>query len=266
VDRQPDWVPAGTDFERPSLARVYDYYLGGSHNFEVDRVVAERISEQVPDIAAGARASRSFLRRAIRFLTDRGVRQYLDLGSGIPAGNTHEIARRLAPDARVAYVDVEPTAVAHGRAMLAGDPLTRMVYGDVREPERIFAAPEVRDLLAPTEPVAVLMVAVLAYVSAAEDVVDLVRRYRDAMAPGSYLALAVPTRDEGDSGFDWGMRDNLALPFHPRTAREVAKLVEGMELVEPGLVNMALWRPDAYQESDARVVRMPGLVGLARKT
>jgi SAM-dependent methyltransferase len=266
VDRQPDWVPAGTDFERPSIARVYDYYLGGSHNFEADRLMAERISAQVPDIAVGARASRSYLRRAIRFLTDQGIRQFLDLGSGLPSGNTHEIARRAAPDCRVVYVDNEPTAVAHGRAMLAGDPLTKMVYGDVSEPERILADPEVCAVLDLTEPVAVVMIAVLTYVPEDGDIVDLVRRYRDAMAPGSYLVLALPTRDDDGTEFNWGVRDHLALPFRARTHREVAKLVEGMELVEPGLVNVALWRPDAYQESDARVVRMPGLVGVARKT
>jgi SAM-dependent methyltransferase len=266
VDRQPDWVPAGTDFERASIARVYDYYLGGSHNFEVDRRMGDRILGQVPDIAVGARASRSFLRRVIRYLTDRGIRQFLDVGSGLPAGNTHEIARRMAPDCRVAYVDVELTAVAHGRAMLADDPLSTMVMGDVREPERILADPDVAGLLDLEAPIAVLMVAVLAYLPASEDAVDLIRRYRDVMAPGSYLALAVPTRDEGGPEYDWGIRRNLELVFHPRTPHEVTKLVEGMELVEPGLVNVALWRPDGYQESDSRVLEMPGLVGVARRT
>lgn len=245
---------------------MYDYYLGGSHNFEVDRQMAERISGQVPDIAIGARAARSFLRRVVRFLTDRGIRQFLDLGSGIPAGNTHEIARRMAPDCRVVYVDVEPTAVAHGRAMLAADPLSTMVYGDVRQPERILADPDVTGLLDLDRPVAVLMVAVLAYLPVSDDVVDLVRRYRDAMAPGSYLALAVPTREEAGPEFDWGIRRNLELMFHPRTPREVTKLVEGMEVVDPGLVNVALWRPDGYQESDSRVLEMPGLGGVARRT
>jgi SAM-dependent methyltransferase len=243
---------------------VYDYYLGGSHNFEIDRRMADQISDQVPDIAVGARAARSFLRRVVRYLTDRGIRQFLDLGSGLPAGNTHELARRMAPDCRVVYVDVEGTAVAHGRAMLADDPLTTMVRGDVRQPERILADPDVTALLDLDQPVALMMVAVLGYLPADEDTVDLVRRYRDALAPGSYLALAVPTRAESGPEFDWGIRRNLELVFHPRTNREVLKLVEGLDLVEPGLVNVALWRPDGYQESDARVLEMPGLCGVAR--
>lgn len=244
---------------------MHDYFLGGSHNFEADRQMAERLSGQVPDIAAGARAGRSFLRRVVRYLTERGVRQFLDLGSGLPSGgNTHEIARRAAPDCRVAYVDVEWTAVAHGRAMLAADPLTTMIQGDVREPERILADPDVAGLLDLDRPVALMMVAVLGYLPADEDMVDLVRRYRDVLAPGSFLALALPTRAESDPEFDWGIRRNLELMFHPRTEREVAKLVEGLELVDPGLVNATLWRPDGYQESDARVADMPGLCGVAR--
>jgi hypothetical protein len=141
-----------------------------------------------------------------------------------------------------------------------------MVYGDVRQPERILADPDVTGLLDLDRPVAVLMVAVLAYLPVSDDVVDLVRRYRDAMAPGSYLALAVPTREEAGPEFDWGIRRNLELMFHPRTPREVTKLVEGMEVVDPGLVNVALWRPDGYQESDSRVLEMPGLGGVARRT
>ena len=139
---RPAWAPAELDLDRPNAARMYDYYLGGSHNFAVDRELAGRVLEAWPDMPRAAQANRAFLRRAVRFLADQGVRQFLDIGSGIPTvGNVHEVAQAAAPDARVVYVDTDPVAVAHSRAILAGDPQTAVVQADGRDPVGLLAHP-----------------------------------------------------------------------------------------------------------------------------
>ena len=148
---------ATADFERPSQARIYDYLLGGSHNFAVDREAARVLISMVPDVPLIAQANRAFLRRAVRFLVAAGIRQFLDLGSGVPtAGNVHEVARQLAPDARVVYVDIDPVAVAEGRQILAGEDRIVVLQEDARRPERIVGHPAVRELLDFDRPVGVL--------------------------------------------------------------------------------------------------------------
>ena len=139
---RPAWAPAELDLDRPNAARMYDYYLGGSHNFAVDRELAGQVLEAWPDMPRAAQANRAFLRRAVRFLAAQGIRQFLDIGSGIPTvGNVHEVAQAAAPDARVVYVDTDPVAVAHSRAILAGDPQTAVVQADGRDPARCWPTP-----------------------------------------------------------------------------------------------------------------------------
>ncbi|TDC78992.1 hypothetical protein E1193_19845 [Micromonospora sp. KC606] len=252
--QRPDWAPDDIDIERPSVARMYDYYLGGSHNFAVDRAAARAMVEAVPDAPLMAQANRAFMRRAVQYLTDQGVRQFLDIGSGIPTvGNVHEVAFRAAPDARVVYIDVDPVAVAHSREILADDDRATVIQEDLRHPDRILAHPDVRGLLDFSQPVAVLVVAVLHFVSDGDRPADLLRTLRQALAPGSYLVLS----QASDEGRDEAQRveaeevyrrtDN---PLSVRGRAELAAFFDGFELVEPGVVWVPQWRPETAESAE----------------
>lgn len=239
------WVPAGVDLSRPNAARMYDYFLGGAHNFAIDRELAERLLAVAPEIRDIARANRRFLHRAVRMLVDAGVRQFLDIGSGIPsAGNVHEVARRHADGCRTVYVDVEPVAVAHGTAMLAGDDQAAAVLGDLRDPAGLLGSPAVRRLIDFDRPVAVLMVSMLHFIGDDDDPVRLVGEYRRALSPGSYLALSHVTANEHSDQVR-ALYDSTPTPLHTRTRAEVAALLDGFELVDPGVVYLPEWRPDS---------------------
>ncbi|PZF88213.1 SAM-dependent methyltransferase [Micromonospora deserti] len=247
--QRPDWAPDGIDIERPSVARMYDYYLGGSHNFAVDRAAAQAMVAAVPEAPLMAQANRAFLRRAVQFLTDAGVRQFLDIGSGIPTvGNVHEIAQRNAPDARVVYVDVDPVAVAHSREILDGNDRAAVVQEDLRHPERILTHPDVRRLLDFDRPVAVMVVAVLHFVSDDDRPAELLRTLRAALAPGSYLVLSQASADgrsdeeRAEAERIYRSTDN---PLWIRSRGELAALFDGFELVEPGVVWVPQWRPES---------------------
>jgi hypothetical protein len=238
----PGWAQ-GVDTERASAARIYDYLLGGSHNFAADREVARQALAAMPDVAVQAKANRHFLRRAVRYLDGIGLRQYLDLGSGIPTqGNVHEIA----PQARVVYVDVDPIAVAHGRQLLAGHERALCLQADFRRPAEILADPSVRGMLALDEPVAVLLVAVLHAVPDADDPFRTVADLRDALPPGSHLVVAHGTADSRPDTSDELVRvsKRTTTPLTPRPRPEVLRFFDGWELVEPGLVWAPAWRPD----------------------
>lgn len=248
------WVPDDIDHHRPSAARIYDCYLGGSHNFAADREVAERIVQLVPEVPRIARANRSFLRRAVVHLLHAGIRQFLDLGSGIPtAGNVHEITQRVDPAARVVYVDIDPVAVAHGRGILAGNDRVAMVQADLRAPQAVWSDPAVRDVLDRTEPIAILMVAVLHFLSDAERPAEVIAGYRDAVVRGSYLAIShihrvdapAPVRAE-----TLGLYARAGMPLTPRTEAELSAFFAGFDLVEPGLVALPEWRPDSPPDDD----------------
>jgi hypothetical protein len=247
VDRR-GWAPDDIDLDRPSPARVYDYYLGGSHNYAVDREVARRIVGLVPGVPHIARANRSFLRRAVEYLVAAGIRQFLDIGSGIPtAGNVHEIAHRVDPGARVAYVDIDRVAVAHSRTILAGDERVAVIHEDLRAPDRVLSDPDLRRVLDLDQPVAVLMIALLHFVDDRDDPAGVVRRYRDAVVPGSYLAISHIQRvDDPDPD---GVRvldvyEDAGTPLTPRYDAELMALFDGFTLVEPGLVGLSAWRPE----------------------
>jgi hypothetical protein len=237
----------GVNPEIPNAARMYDYHLGGSHNFAADRAAAERTKAAMPWVAHAARANRNFLRRAVRFCQQEGIDQFLDLGSGIPTvGNVHEVARVGDPLARVAYVDNEPVTVASCQALLAGDPLATITAVDMRDPDAVFAAPGVRDLLDLSRPVALLTVAVLHFIPDSDDPAGLVEAYRSRLTPGSFHALSHVTADhdpEAAAGATASYQ-KTATPVTARTRDEVLGLLGGTELVEPGVVDATDWRPD----------------------
>lgn len=247
--KKPDWA-SHLDVEAPSPARVYDYFLGGSHNFESDRRLAARLAQVMPDIGEIMRANRAFLRRAVRYLADDGVRQFLDLGSGIPTvGNVHEIAQRAAADAKVAYVDIDPVAVAHSRSVLADNRLTTVVESDLRDPERVLADPNLVGLLDFARPVAVLLVGVLHQIPD-NDLGEFLAEYRRKLASGSFLVLSQATQEgerahearEFQQTYNSGYSPGTQMTY--RTRAQVLRLFDGFELVEPGLVQLPEWRPD----------------------
>jgi S-adenosyl methyltransferase len=236
-------LPA-VDPEVPNAARMYDYFLGGSHNFAADRRTAERLKIAVPWLVDAARANRMFLNRAVRYCVEEGIDQFLDLGSGIPTvGNVHEAARALDPRARVAYVDNEPVTVASAGALLAGDPLATITAADIRDPDAVFAAPGVCDLLDLTRPVALLTVAVLHFIPDEDDPYAMVERYHARLAPGSAHVLTHGTADH-DSTEVSAIADayrNTANPAIARTRAQVAGLFGDTVIAEPGIVDATEW-------------------------
>jgi hypothetical protein len=265
---RPEWAPVGIDLDRPSAARVYDFYLGGFHNFAADREMGRQAIQMWPDLPEIMRANRGFLRRAVEFLVGAGVRQFLDLGSGIPTvGNVHEVAQRLAPDTGVVYVDNDPVAVEHSQAILAGDDLTVVVHADMRDPAAVLADPAVRGMLDLGRPVAVLMVAVLHFVPDEDDPAGLVARFREAVPSGSYLALSHATAGElADRAAEHrGLYQRTATPMTMRSRDQVEEFFAGWELVEPGVVSLPQWRPEPGTPAPERPERMPGLAGVGRK-
>jgi SAM-dependent methyltransferase len=252
--QRPDWAPDTIDIERPSVARMYDYYLGGSHNFAADRAAAQAMVAAVPEAPLMAQANRAFLRRAVHHLADAGVRQFLDIGSGIPTvGNVHEIAQRLDPQSRVVYVDVDPVAVAHSREILAGNERATVVQEDLRHPEAILAHPDVRKLLDLSQPVAVMVVAVLHFVSDDDRPAELLRTLRDALAPGSYLVLSQAS-DDGRSEDERAVAERVYRrtdnPLWVRSRAELTALFDGFELLDPGVVWVPQWRPDTPESAE----------------
>ena len=266
---RPSWVPAEVDLSRPSAARVYDYYLGGSHNLEVDRRMAREAISLWPDLPTIMQANRAFLRRSVRYLAERGVTQFLDIGSGIPTvGNVHEAAQQARPGARVVYVDHDPVAVAHSRAILADDEWTAVIHADVREPETILEDPTVRTTLDLSQPVAVLMVAVLHFVSDEDDPFGAVARTRDRLAPGSHLVLSHAS-DEGRPDAAASHRElysRTPTPMTMRSREQIAGFFDGFDLVDPGLVWLPLWRPDDPDAAAQNPERTTGFAGVGRRT
>ncbi|MGK5741961.1 SAM-dependent methyltransferase [Micromonospora sp. URMC 103] len=263
--QRPDWAPETIDIERPSVARMYDYYLGGSHNFAADRAAAQAMVAAVPEAPLMAQANRAFLRRAVHYLTEAGVRQFLDIGSGIPTvGNVHEIAQRHAPDSRVVYVDIDPVAVAHSREILAGDDGAVVVQEDLRHPERILGHPEVRRMLDFDEPVAVMVVAVLHFLSDDDEPGRILGTLRDALVPGSHLVLSQAS-DDGRSEEERAEAERVYRrtdnPLFVRSRAELTAFFDGFTLVEPGVVWVPQWRPESPDSAEdaERAVFMGGV-------
>jgi hypothetical protein len=267
---EPNWIPPGVDTKRANVARVYDYLLGGTHNFAADQAVGRMITAVEPNARAIGQANRAFLRRAVSFLADSGIRQFLDIGSGIPTqGNVHEVAGQVAPGSRVVYADVDPVAIAHSTALLAGKSNAIIVEGDVREPEKILADDRVSRLIDVSQPTGLLLVAVLHFITDAENPSRIVATLRDALAPGSYLVLSHGTTEDRPSvarAAEKVYDQAVAAPLRMRSRAELLPLFDGFELLEPGLVPMPLWRPEPGDPDAAATGRFwGGLAGVARK-
>jgi SAM-dependent methyltransferase len=243
------WIPPEIDTTVPSPARVYDYWLGGGHNFQSDRALAEKIIQIMPGIRDAARLNRSFLRRAAMFMVRQGVRQFLDVGAGIPTvGNLHEIVQDVAPECRVVYVDKDPVAVAHSELLLAGNDRAAVLRADLRDVAEIFESDQVKEQLDLGRPVGLFMLLLLHFVPDEWNPAGIVGEYRDRLAPGSFLALShvaaeakPPGMDEAVKTYNTKSAQNQA---YLRNADEVLRFFGGFELVEPGLVGCPAWRPE----------------------
>ncbi|MDQ5855850.1 MAG: SAM-dependent methyltransferase [Actinomycetota bacterium] len=246
--QQPSWASVGVDLEHPSVARVYDYYLGGSHNFAVDRQVARQAIELWPELPLIMQANRAFLRRSVRYLVSQGITQFLDIGSGIPTeGNVHEVAQVASPETRVVYVDIDPVAVAHSREILVGNERTDIVQADLCDVGAILDNPRAKRLIDPDQPLAVLMVAILHFFPDEADAASIVAQYRKVMAPGSHLALSHASH-QGPPDQVRPLTEHYrrtTAPLTMRTRLEIEGLLSGFEVVAPGLVFLPLWRPDS---------------------
>jgi hypothetical protein len=267
-------APRGIDTTRPSVARVYDYFVGGKDNFAVDRMVAERALEIVPDAREAGRACRAFLRRAVRHLTaEAGIRQFLDIGSGLPTDtNVHQVAHEVDPTARVVYVDNDPMVITHGRALLADRNTTTVIEADIRSPESILEHPEVRDRIDLTEPVGLLLLSILHHVNDDEDPAAIAATLRDALPPGSHLAL-IHFWDPADEHPDVSSRVHDAERVFNETMgtgrwrrrEEIMAYFGDFTLLEPGLVPLAEWRPDPSTTVTQQDSYHTMICGVARK-
>lgn len=260
-----DWAPEDVDPSVPSAARVYDYYLGGSHNFAADRALAEQVMHTVPDVGRIAQTNRAFLRRAVTLLCESGVDQFLDLGSGIPTvGNVHEVVHALNPEARVVYVDRDPVAVTISRHLLAGRDGALVHRADLREPETVLADPGVRAFLDFERPIALLFLAVLHFVTDADrPAAEIVATFLDAVVAGSPLLISHATPGAGvgaarDAYRRSGTRDTLRI----RSEVEIRELFGDTQLLEPGVVRIPAWRPEDPADVPDDVESFPGFAGV----
>jgi SAM-dependent methyltransferase len=248
---------------------MYDALLGGTHNFAVDRQAAAQAAALVPDLPNVARSNRAFLRRAVRHLVEAGIGQFVDIGAGIPTvGNSHEVAQRADPRCRVAYVDIDPVAVAHAQAILARDPDTTAIQGDLRAPARLLANRRLRDFVDLDQPVGVLLVAVLHLLTDADEPHRVVATLRDAVAPGSYLVishLSSAQRPEDAARLGAHAATRTGVPIIFRSRQEITAFFDGLTVLEPGVVELPAWRPETPEDRDEAPGRSLGLAGAGRK-
>jgi hypothetical protein len=264
VPEQADPSLPGIDTSRPSVARMYDYYLDGKDNFRVDREAVERVAQAMPEIRQLARENRAFLRRAVRFMARQGIRQFIDIGSGLStAGNTHEIAREVIPDVRVVYVDNDPVVLAHGRALLAADDNTSVATADMRSPADVLEHPETARLIDFSRPVGVLLVAMVHFLTIDERP-QVMGRLRDALAAGSHITA---THATGDGHSPEAVTQVEAVyattptPIYFRGHAEVARFFDGYDLIDPGLVFIDGWHPDPHDPAPDSTRWLYGGVG-----
>ncbi|WP_328907282.1 SAM-dependent methyltransferase [Streptomyces sp. NBC_00234] len=269
---RPAWAPQGIDISVPSVSRMYDFYLGGSHNFEVDREAARKAMEFMPGLPKIMQANRAFMRRAVHYAATEGISQFLDIGSGIPTfGNVHEVAQAADSGARVAYVDHDPVAVAHSQAVLEGVGNAVIAAADLRSPQEILKNPEVSGLLDFDRPVALLLVAVLHFIEDTDDPYTAVAELSEALAPGSLIVIThasyegIPLSQE-EAGGTVDVYRNIRNPLVMRSRAQVSRFFEGYEMVDPGLVSMPNWRPEApVVEGQEDPFAFSGFAGVGRK-
>ena len=242
-------LPPEIDTSRPHAARMYDYFLGGKNNFAADRETADKVIAAIPGVRTGPRENRAFLGRAVSYLTaEAGIRQFLDIGTGLPTANSvHEVAQSIAPDSRVVYVDNDPLVLAHARALLASSPPGRTAYihADLRKPGEIRSSPQARSILDFTQPIALLLVAVLHFVGDEYQPAELVASLIDALPSGSYLVASHLTAEHSPAGSAAGQRayQSGGVPMRLRDSREFAEIAfAGLELIPPGVVLTSEWR------------------------
>jgi len=262
----PDYQLPEVDTSRPSIARVYDAVLGGKDNFAADRAVVAEVQKTFPDGGGAARVNRALLGRAVRYMAQAGIDQFLDLGSGLPTvQNTHQIAQAVNPSARVVYVDNDPMVLAHGRALLAENKSTIVVTADLMEPEQLLARPEITGFLDLSRPLGLIMAAIVHHILDEEDPYDIVARYTRLLPSGSYLLLTHFSNSSPEArGLEEVMLRTLGRG-QLRSREEIAQFFNGLELVEPGLVHLPDWHPD---EPVSRPLDISGLLylgALARK-
>ncbi|MCK2221786.1 SAM-dependent methyltransferase [Actinomadura sp. ATCC 31491] len=265
-----DQESLGFDPNTPNVARLYDYYLGGKDHFPADREAAERILKVAPEVRAAARANRAFLGRAVRHLAEAGIRQFLDVGTGLPTQESvHQVAAKVAPGSQVVYVDVDPVVLVHARALLSGQPGTAVVQGDLRKPAEILGHPEVLGAIDFSRPVGVLLVAIMHFVAESDRPKEILATLREAMAPGSYLVLSHGTSDArpeaANRGTEVYRRANAPLTL--RSRKRILELFEGFELEDPGLVWLPEWHPEPADTVDFVGAPESSLIlcGVARK-
>jgi hypothetical protein len=275
ADMTTDAVPPGVDPTVPSAGRLYDYYLGGTEHFELDRKAAELVRMAAPELEDAAWANRGFLQRSAKWLAaEAGVRQFIDIGAGLPTrNNTHEAAQAGAPDVKTVYFDNDPMVIAHAKSLIADTPNTIFCSGDLRDPDSILDNPELRDLLDLSQPVALMLVAVVHFIADKDDPPGLVGRYMSALAPGSYLALSHGTTEKTSPVIAEQVREiyeKATEQLHLRSKAEIASLFTGLELVspyegaEPGLTHIGLWGAEDPEAADSDGSRW-AFCGVARK-
>jgi hypothetical protein len=268
---EPGFAAAEIDTSKPHPARMYNAYLGGNDNYPADRAAVRQILRNFPEVRGIALANRAFMQRAVRFLAaEAGIRQFIDIGTGIPsAGNVHEVAGRAAPDARVVYVDNDPIVHVHANALLTGSGTTGIVLADLRDPAAIVAHPQLRELIDFSRPVALLLVAILHFIRDEEDPAGIVATLRDALPDGSYLALSHGTLDfhpPGGEDLAASGYQNATAPLVLRARERVLPFFDGFELLEPGLVQAPLWRPEGRRPRPRDLEKLGIYAGVGRKT
>jgi SAM-dependent methyltransferase len=266
-------APFGADSSIPNVARIYDYLLGGKDNFAADRAAAEHFLAVIPDIGAIAADNRAFLARAVRYLAaEAGIRQFLDLGSGLPTrSNVHQIAQQVVPDAHVVYVDYDPVVVRHGEALLANGGSVAMAHADLTQPATVLDHPKVREVLDFSQPVALICTATLYFVPDDAHPHAVIAEYRDRLAAGSYLVMshasayvpgespAAAAAAEADEAVS--VYSQASAQLHLRTLADITRFLDGFELVEPGVVWMPEWRPEPGVQPAGRVQSLYAGVG-----
>jgi hypothetical protein len=268
---EASWVPAGVDTTKASVARVYDWWLGGEHNFRVDQDAARAMIAVEPRTRLIARAYRNFLIRAVRYLAgEAGIRQFLDIGSGIPtARNVHQVAQETAPGSRVVYVDSDDVAVAHSKLILDGNPDAAVILADLRDPQAILDHPDTRRLIDFTQPVALLLAAVLHFIPDTDKPDKILATLRRPLAPGSHLVISHGCNDTIPGKADAyasAYNSRIAASGAFRSSEEIARFFDGFTLLEPGLVWAAQWRPDSPGDVPDDPSSLLGVAGVGKLT
>ncbi|HEV2378060.1 MAG TPA: SAM-dependent methyltransferase [Streptosporangiaceae bacterium] len=266
---QPNWVPEGIDTERANVARVYDYLLGGTHNFLADQDVGRALTALEPNARGIGHANRAFLGRSVRTLCAAGIHQFLDIGSGIPTqGNVHEVAQQARPGAHVVYVDIDPVAIAHSKAILAGNDNATIIDADLRDPARILSHEGTRALIDFSQPVGLLLVAVLHFISDADDPWRIVATLREALAPGSCLVISHGTtegRPDLAHAAEQLYRRGVSASIHMRPRADITRFFDGFDILDPGVVEIPQWRPASPADApDDPTKFWGGLVGVGQ--